>query len=397
MISPIQKDNAVKRVGDQVFHPRQPISQELAHTGRAECGEACIAFFDEWKRHRKRLPVAPGNDLLQVPVVIRLDQFHKSVAIEVAEIQVQRFREVNFVFRVASPVAGDDVEPAVTVEVACGNAVPPAGKLVEGRGSKARWWPRPLTGWVAESHRGVPGGEAALVISENPHRPPFTGEDKFRPPVGVEVCKNGAAHEADSGEDAAGLGIKPQPGAVVAEQGGRRRLGITPGKNPSADKEIEIAVAVEIRERERSGAGHSPEQVVIDGAVHDRKLPESRGVRFAILVIREPHEQHNFGRIRPPSEHGCEVALHGDIERWRPLWDEPAMAVVPEHPNATAAAGPDEQVVPSVTVEIEPGHAGAELAEFAGQERLPREVIERLVVVSVIQQRGDVGEKWRDL
>src|SRR5205814_6269237 len=169
-------------------------------------------------------------------------------------------------------------------EIACGHAVPPAGKLVEGRGRKARWWPRSLRGWITESHRGVPGGEGALVISENPHRPPFTGEDKFRPPVGVEDCKNGAAHEADSGEDAAGLGIKPQPGAVVAEQGGRRRLGITPGKNPSADKEIEIAIAVDVRERERSGAGRSPEQVVIDGAGHNRKLAESRGVRLGILV-----------------------------------------------------------------------------------------------------------------
>src|SRR5438093_7530649 len=110
----------------------------------------------------------------------------------------------------------------------------------------------------------VPGRQIAPVISENSHRTPFTGENKFRPPVRVEVRKYSAADQANSSDDAAGRAIELQPTTVVAEQSRRCRLRIPSGDHAPADKKVQVAITVDICERQRSSAGHGLQQVFIE-------------------------------------------------------------------------------------------------------------------------------------
>ena len=97
-----------------------------------------------------------------------------------------------------------------------------------------------------------------------------------------------------------------------------------------------------------------------------------------------------------PAQHRREIALGGDLEGLGPLRDEAALTVVAEHRQAPATAGPDQQVFPTIAIEIEPGHARAELAEFARQEGLAGEVVKRLVVMSMVEKRAHVGEDRPD-
>ena len=69
------------------------------------------------------------------------------------------------------------------------------------------------------------------------------------------------------------------------------------------------------------------------------------------------------------------------------------MAIVPEHCQCSAATTPNNQAFPSVSIEIEPGDAGTELAQFARQQRLSLKIIERLVDVCVPNQLADIDKQ----
>src|SRR5580765_4783626 len=99
---------------------------------------------------------------------------------------------------------------------------------------------------MVDDYREVVRNQLAPLISENPHRSPFTGEREFRPAIRVEVGKHGAADEPDAGKSPAGLGIETQPAMVVAQQGGRSRFGIPARDDAPADEKVEIAITVEV-------------------------------------------------------------------------------------------------------------------------------------------------------
>ena len=73
------------------------------------------------------------------------------------------------------------------------------------------------------------------------------------------------------------------------------------------------------------------------------------------------------------------------------------MAIVLEIGQAAALAAGNNQVVIPVTVQVAPGHAGTELAEPVGQQGLPGEVVERVLVMHVAQKIAAVLEKRCDL
>src|SRR5262249_9897959 len=66
---------------------------------------------------------------------------------------------------------------------------------------------------------------------------------------------------------------------------------------------------------------------------------------------------------------------------------------VSEHRQRPATSTANHQVVPPITIQIAPGNAGPELAEFARQERLTGKIVEVLLQVRVGQQAADVFEE----
>ena len=58
-----------------------------------------------------------------------------------------------------------------------------------------------------------------------------------------------------------------------------------------------------------------------------------------------------------------------------------------------AATAADEQIVPTIAIDIAPGEARTELAELARQKGLALEIVEGLVVMGVLEEMADVGEE----
>ena len=76
---------------------------------------------------------------------------------------------------------------------------------------------------------------------------------------------------------------------------------------------------------------------------------------------------------------------------------EPARAIVTKGRQAAAPTGPDQQVFPSIPIQIEPRHARSQPTQLPGQQRLALLVIKRLILMPVGDQRADVLEPRRAL
>src|SRR5262249_35168042 len=86
----------------------------------------------------------------------------------------------------------------------------------------------------------------------------------------------------------------------------------------------------------------------------------------------------------------------GRFAGWGRGRNETAFGVVAKERSRAAFAGADDEVVPAVAVEIDPGDAGAELAELSFEGGLALEIVERKFVMGVAQKRADVGEERRE-
>src|SRR5439155_21044416 len=77
---------------------------------------------------------------------------------------------------------------------------------------------------------------------------------------------------------------------------------------------------------------------------------------------------------------------------WRVDSREAFPGVVAIRRQLTASATGNDQVLPPIAVQIEPGDAGAELTQAIRQKRLPREIIELFLVMFVSQQLAGLLE-----
>src|SRR5207247_234134 len=65
---------------------------------------------------------------------------------------------------------------------------------------------------------------------------------------------------------------------------------------------------------------------------------------------------------------------------------EPAARIVSEHGDVPALAAADDKVIPTISIEIAPTDARSQLTEFPGQKRLESVVVERLVLVNMVEK-----------
>jgi hypothetical protein len=131
------------------------------------------------------------------------------------------------------PVARDDVEPAVAVEVARGNALPQAGERIEAR--------------VISQLCELP----ALIV-EQAQRSPLAGENEVGKAVTVEVAPDRAIDKARIREGARVLGVDGPTAVDLAEYARVGGCRILAGHDLAASKEVEVAITVDVRERQRA-------------------------------------------------------------------------------------------------------------------------------------------------
>ena len=115
---------------------------------------------------------------LRCHVEPRLERIVKTVA---SDVGVDKMRHPFFtVLEVAvqSPVAGEQVEPAVIVKVSSDQRLPNAQPLVE-------------------PPRFCRVGEFATVVLENTDRPPLGRQRQFRQKIVVQINEHSSTHQAD--------------------------------------------------------------------------------------------------------------------------------------------------------------------------------------------------------
>src|SRR5207249_11318032 len=102
------------------------------------------------------------------------------------------------------------------------------------------------------------------------------------------------------------------------------------------------------------------------------------------------NEQSTHSPRRRPCENCGLIASGRMVKSWRFKGAKTRLRIVAIHCQLTAFATCNDQVIPAVAVQIEPGDAGAKLTQSIGQKRLAREIVELFFMMFVSQQLADL-------
>ena len=168
--------------------------------------------------------------------MFRFEEIHAAVSRKISVIKQGGMVRRGGVITVEAPIAGDNVETSVLVEIADSDSLPPSGEL-------------------QETQRFGRFEKPAVIIVEDSEWSPVTGEDQFRESVRVEVAENSRADQARLFKTVDLAVSRFEYAAVVPEEVRAGRFRITSGNGPPSDKQVEIAVAVDVGNRHRSDCG----------------------------------------------------------------------------------------------------------------------------------------------
>ena len=126
-----------------------------------------------------------------------------------------------------------------------------------------------------------------------------------------------------------------------------------------------------LRGGDRPHAPGVPGPTAIELSAGEVVLPDRHVVSQAILVVGRSRQEHRVAVAAVDPQHRgliagqgprCELILEGR---------EPTTAIIDERAHPSAAPAADDQIVRTIAVQIEPGDAGAELAQLPWEEALP--------------------------
>ena len=155
----------------------------------------------------------------------------------------------GLVFRVETGVSSDQINVPVAIQVTGSQAAPPTGHFFHTR-------------------PGRNPAQATLNISDDLHRPPFSGHDKFRPGITIGIRPDGGCNHPQLPKPSPRRNITESHAAVagvVAEQATARCLGIFAGNNAAADENVKIPILVIISHRSRATTYRNTRQCIIWG------------------------------------------------------------------------------------------------------------------------------------
>src|SRR6185436_11231948 len=127
--------------------------------------------------------------------------------------------------------------------------------------------------------------EPAVIVLEDPNRPPFARHDKLRKTVPIQVRENRAADKPQRRPFLRQLELP----ALVAKQPRWRGLRVTTRDDAPAHEQIEIPIPIDVRKRQRPWTRPKVRQRFASRQPA-AKLESTRGrqIRIARLVIRLP-------------------------------------------------------------------------------------------------------------
>ncbi len=141
----------------------------------------------------------------------------------------------HVVIRIAAPTRGDDVQPAIAIQITGREAVPP-------------------THDAAEAGK-IGGSEMPVIVEKDTDLSPFEGDEQIGIAIAVDVDKQRRGNHAQVMKQPAVRLVEHQASILVVVHTRRWRDRISARIYPRAHEEIELPVAVIIPERQRPDAG----------------------------------------------------------------------------------------------------------------------------------------------
>ena len=219
------------------------------------------------------------------------------------------------------PVSGHEIHAPIAIEV---SGVDPQPK------------PRPLGEAIHPDRqprspkRRIPGFQRACPIAEQPERPPGGADRQIRMPVVIQIGEDRALGQPQSLE---GITDHQAP-ATVADQPGRRRLGIPSRHFADTDEDLQFAVAIDIGRSHgthRTSAAREDLSAGPGRRIHD---PDRSPVGEPVFQIADAGQDH-------PPLHEERGQIPGSRLEERRVDDggEPAPGVVGEDSEGTPLPG----------------------------------------------------------
>ena len=136
---------------------------------------------------------------------MRLDHLKISVPIKISVVHLQRFGAVALIFCVAAPVGGDNVQPAIFIEITGRHPIPPSRVRAK-----------------APSVRHI--SKYSTVILKKADRSPFAGQDQINISIAIDIAEQSCADQANVFQELVVAGIRHEVAMVIAKNpraGGR--------------------------------------------------------------------------------------------------------------------------------------------------------------------------------
>ena len=132
-------------------------------------------------------------------------------------------------------------------------------------------------------------------------------------------------------------------------------------------------------------------------SVHHGKRSEGAGLRRWSFDRGLPHQQLHVLVGGAPSQQRGLILCQRPFKGLGPLTHKALTLLIAIHAHFAPPASPDEQVLPSILVEVEPGNARAHPIQLPGQQRLSHGWILRGLLVDVLKLFRNVLKQSRGL
>jgi len=131
MVPAIEENHRGQRVGLQLASARQFIREHAGDRGLRKRHVRGEFRAHERQGRGNRAEISAGHDTQDL-VIVSLDQIDTAGLSQIAKIKPHRKFAGGLVRAIEAPVAGDDVQAAVAIQITGGDPGPPAGELIEG-------------------------------------------------------------------------------------------------------------------------------------------------------------------------------------------------------------------------------------------------------------------------
>lgn len=242
---------------------------------------------------------------------------------------------------------------------------------------------------AGQAHGRGDVAELPALVAEEAHGLPFDGQGQVEVAVAIQVHQRGSVHATGAGQRPAPGGRSLQGSALVHPHRGGDRLGVAPQSKLTTHHHVEIGVAIEVAHREGS--------VELGPDVEDpRSRARGRRVHDQLADGLAPGVEVHGRRQPMPAPDPIGPGHHAALAPGR-LWslgavEAPALAAAEDDRSATPS-GPEDEVFPSIAVEIGPRESGSLAAQAARDQRLDERVVEGLARRGGPQQHAHVVEE----